>query len=124
MPRFRTFLAVLVALTLTFAPVAVYAMAKSCQGMQHTMTDNGKAGAATTDNGGKADCPCHNSMPDCGSMPQCQTASGCASQCFTFCGTVPTVSSLLAPAHEGIKTRDGLTPSSLSIRPPSPPPRA
>jgi hypothetical protein len=106
MPRFRTVLAVLVALTLAFVPVVSEAMAKSCA-MTSQITDDGTM-----------DCPCHQSMPDCGTMPQCQTASGCASQCLTFCGTVPTMSGLLAPDHEVVKMRDGLNLSSLSITPP------
>jgi hypothetical protein len=112
MTRFRTILAVLVALTLAFAPVVSAAMVKSCA-MTSEMSGDGTM-----------DCPCHQSMPDCGTMPQCQTASSCASQCFTACGTVPAMSGLLAPEHDDAKMRDGLILSSLSIRPPSPPPRA
>ena len=124
MPSFRRVLAVLAALTMAFAPVAVFAMAKSCHGTQHTMTDDGQAGTVMTHNGGMADCACHSSMPDCGSMPQCQMAVGCVSQCFTSCGMVSAAGALLAPDHDGMKMRDGQTLSSLSIRPPSPPPRA
>ncbi len=113
MPRFRTVLAVLVALTMAFAPVASKTMAKSC-----AMTT-----AMTADNA--ADCPCHDSMPDCGTMPQCQTAGGCASQCFTSsCGVMPSVTGQLVPDHDLLKTAANQQQSSLSIEPPAPPPRA
>ncbi|MGQ0673152.1 MAG: hypothetical protein ACT4N2_09780 [Hyphomicrobium sp.] len=113
MARFRTVMAVLVALTLAFMPVASMAMAKSC-----AMTT-----AMTADNA--ADCPCHDSMLDCGTMPQCQTAGGCASQCFTFsCGVLPGLTGQLAPDRDASKTAASQQPPSLSIKPPAPPPRA
>lgn len=113
MLRLRTVLAVLIALTMAFAPVASMAMAKSC-----AMTT-----AMTADNA--ADCPCHDSMPDCGTMPQCQTAGGCASHCFTFsCGVLPGLAGQLPPDLDASKTAANQHLSSLSIEPPAPPPRA
>ena len=104
----RTIFALLLSLTMAFAPVASLAMAKSCS-MTSGMTN------ATTET---SNCPCHEAMP------QCQTAGGCASQCFTFfSATLPALSALRAPAHVVAKVRDGLTLASLSMRPPSPPPR-
>lgn len=117
MPRLRTVLAVLAALTMAFMPVIGHAMAKSCA-MTTSMSDAG------INDDGTMNCPCHQSMPDCGAMPQCQTASGCASQCLSFCGTVPVLTGLRAPDHQSLKMRGDPARASLSIRPPSPPPRA
>lgn len=108
----RTILAFLLSFTLVFAPLVSVAMAKSCT-MTSQMTDDGTA-----------DCPCHDSMSDCGSMPQCRTAAGCASQCFASCGVVPAVVGQFAPDHGVVKMSDNQQLSSLSIKPPAPPPRA
>jgi hypothetical protein len=124
MNRIRPLLAFLIALTLAFSPVTAFAMSKSCQEMQQTMTDNGTAGASTADHGNMADCPCHNSMPNCGTMPQCQTASGCANQCSTSCGVLPTVTALVALDHDFFAAAASMLPASLFITPPAPPPRA
>lgn len=107
----RTLLALLLMLTMAFAPVASTAMAKPC-----TMTM-----AMTTDS--VADCPCRDSMPDCGTMPQCQTAAGCASQCSATSGVIPTVSGEFTPDHDILMMAAIEHLTSLAIKPPAPPPR-
>lgn len=124
MPRFRTFLAFLVALTLAFSPVAGFAMGKSCQGMQHSISVDGAASSGMTDNGGMANCPCPASMPNCAAMPLCQTASGCASQCFTSSGVLPSVTGQRSLDHDVLTAAANMLPASRSITPPAPPPRA
>ena len=124
MPRFRTLLAFLVALTLAFSPVAGFAMGKSCQGMQQTINVDGTASFGMIDHGGMANCPCPDSMPNCAAMPQCQTASGCASQCFASCGVLPFVTGQLALDHDVMTAAASMLPASRSITPPAPPPRA
>lgn len=124
MPRFRTLLAFIVAVTLTFSPVAGFAMGKSCQGMQQSMSVDGMAGATTADHGGMANCPCPESMPNCAAMPQCQTASGCASQCFASCGMLPTGTGQAAADLGMLTIADNDVFTSRSITPPAPPPRA
>ena len=123
MPKFRTLLALLVALTLAFSPVAGFAMGKSCQGMQQSISVDGATGSPMTDSGGMANCPCPESMPNCGAMPQCQTASGCASQCFASCGVMPTVTGQTSVDLGILKLADNEFFSSRSITPPAPPPR-
>ena len=105
-------LTLLVALTVGFAPIVGVAMAKSC-----TMTSE-----MTTDNA--SDCYCHDSMPNCGAMPQCRSAAGCASQCFNVWGVLPTMTGQIEPDHDFLKIGANADISSLSIKPPSPPPRA
>ena len=112
MLRFRPLLAILVAMTLAFSPVASVAMAKSCVMTTEMTADN------------LADCPCHDAMPDCGAMPQCRTAAGCASQCFAACGVLPTVTAQTVLDHDTMKMTANVRVSSLSIEPPAPPPRA
>lgn len=124
MPKLKTLLAFLVALTLAFSPVAAFAMAKSCQGMQQTIGVNGTADFGMADNGGMANCPCPESMPNCGSMPQCQTASGCTSQCFASCGVLPNVTGKASADLGILKIADNDLFTSRSIPPPAPPPRA
>lgn len=124
MKRIRPLMAFLVALTLVFSPVAAVAMTKSCQGMQHSINVDRTAGADMTDNGGMADCPCHNAMPNCGTMPQCQTSAGCASQCMASCGIVSNAFTPLAMAHDVVTLAVLALGHSLSIQPPAPPPRA
>jgi hypothetical protein len=112
MRRFRTVLAFLVTLTLAFAPVASVAMPKACS-MTTAMSDDGAA-----------ECACHKAMPDCGSMPQCQTSAGCASQCYAGSGLLPSPMGPTTPVLDDVKMAESLHLSSLSIRPPAPPPRA
>lgn len=112
MLRFKPLLAILVALTLAFSPVASVAMAKSCVMTTEMTADN------------SADCPCHDAMPNCGAMPQCRTAAGCASQCFAACGVLPTVTAQSLLDHDTMKMAANARVSSLSIEPPAPPPRA
>lgn len=108
----RTIFAIVLSLTMAFAPVASLAMAKSCTMITQMTLGN------------LADCPCHNSMPDCGSMPQCRTAAGCASQCFAAYGVLPSVAAQPALDHDNVKMAANAHVSSLSIEPPAPPPRA
>lgn len=109
----RTIFAVLVSIALVLAPVVSMAMAKPCS-MTSQMSEDGD---------GKAKCPCHGSMLDCGSMPQCRTAAGCASQCFTISAIVPAVLVAELPDYFVVTPREGVHCPSLAIRPPTPPPR-
>ena len=109
----RTILASLLSLALAFAPIVSVAMAKPC-GNAAQMIDGATGGT---------DCPCDKSMPHCGTMPQCQTVSGCASQCFTSCGIVSSVARQFTPDHGAMKIIEGIRLSSHSIKPPAPPPR-
>lgn len=108
----RTILAVVLSLTMAFAPVASVAMAKACATTTEMTADN------------PADCPCHDSMPNCGAMPQCRTAAGCASQCFAAYGVLPSAAAQPALDHDNVKMAANAHVSSLSIAPPAPPPRA
>ena len=112
MLRFGPLLAILVALTLALSPVASVAMAKSCVMTTEMTADN------------SADCPCHDAMPDCGAMPQCRTVAGCASQCFAAFGVLPSVTAQPPLDHDDVKMAANVHVSSLSIKPPAPPPRA
>ncbi len=108
----RTIVAFVISLAMAFAPVASMAMAKAC-----TMTMS-----MTAENAG--DCPCHKTMPDCGSMPQCRTAAGCASQCAPpTTGVLPKIAGkeILGQGLLNVAVNPHL--ASLSIRPPAPPPR-
>ena len=105
MKRLRPLLALFIALSLAFSPVAGFAMTmtKSCQGMQQTMADEGTGAGDIAANGIMADCPCHSTMPNCGTTPQCQT---------------------LTPDHDVLTLAVLALGQSLSIQPPAPPPRA
>ncbi len=126
MKRLRPLLALFIALSLAFSPVAGFAMtmSKSCQGMHKTITDDDTGGGNIAANGIMADCPCHSTMPNCGTMPQCQTSAGCASQCMATCGIVSSESTPLAPDHDVLTLGALALGHSLSIQPPAPPPRA
>lgn len=108
----RTILAVLLSLTMAFLPVASIATAKPCT-MAMAMT----AQAAT-------DCPCHNSMPNCDVMPQCMTGAGCASQCSGASGVLPSLVAKFQQDRDAAPISVFAQRASLSIEPPSPPPRA
>lgn len=112
MGKIRTLIVLLLALASALAPVAGVAMAKPC-----TMTAGMRAGSP-------ADCPCHSAMKDCASLPQCRTAAGCASQCFTAGAWLPADGVFSDPtvARETIAYEARF--SSLEIKPPAPPPRA
>lgn len=114
MSSLRAIFALFVSLTLALVPVASVAMAKSCAMTSHTEMTGDEP----------ADCPCDMDMAQCRTMPQCRTASGCASQCFASCGVVPDVTGGMMPAHDGLKMGGATRLSSLSIEPPAPPPRA
>lgn len=126
MKRLRPLLALFIALTLAFSPVAGFAMtmSKSCQGMHQTITDDDTGGGNIAVNSIMADCPCHSTMPNCGTMPQCQTSAGCASQCMATCGIVSSASTPLAPDDDVLTLAALALGHSLSIQPPAPPPRA
>ena len=126
MKRIRPLLAFFIALTLALSPVAGFAMTmtKPCQGMQQTMADDGTDGGNIMANGIMAECPCQDSMPNCGTMPQCQTSAGCASQCMASCGIVSSAFMPLAPDHDVLTLAVLALGHSLSIQPPAPPPRA
>ena len=111
MPRFRTLLALFIAVTVALAPVASFAWAKPCT-MTMEMTAHGTA----------AD-PCLNTMPNCDSTRQCQTGSGCASQCFETFGFLSTLTDQIEPDQVVLNTGAKANVASLSIEPPSPPPR-
>lgn len=108
----RTILAVLLSLTMAFAPIANAAMARSC-----AMTS--EAGVSNL-----AQCPCHGTMPDCASMPQCATTTGCSSQCFTQSGLVPDIAGVSLLGHNIVPMGSRPVLASLVIQPPAPPPRA
>lgn len=112
MRTFRTLVILLLSLVSALAPVASVAMAKPC-----TMTAEMKASTPS-------DCPCHNAMKDCGSLPQCRTAAGCASQCFTASVYLPPNTKQPVPDRDRIAIPDNDRRTSASIKPPAPPPRA
>ena len=108
----RNIFGFLLSLALAFAPVVSVAMAEPCGTVSQGMTG-----------GGMGDCPCYKFMPNCGTMPQCQTSAGCASQCFASCGIVSAVARQFTPDHSALKMIERIRLSSLSIKPPAPPPR-
>lgn len=107
----RLILATLITLALALTPVAGFAMEGSCS-----------CPAELTASGADS-CPCHDSMPDYGAMPSCRTAAGCASHCFGFHAVGLAVIGQIAPSHDVLTMLAEQRPSSVSIRPPSPPPR-
>ena len=111
MRAFRTLIVMLLSLASAFAPMASIAMAKPC-----TMTAEMKAASPS-------DCPCHNAMKDCGSLPQCRTAAGCASQCFTAGAYLLPITHQSTSGRDLVPSAHSATLSSLSIKPPAPPPR-
>lgn len=112
MGKIRTLIIMVLALASALAPVASVAMARPC-----TMTAGMRAG-------NPAACPCHNAMKDCGSLPQCRTATGCASQCFTVGAYLPPNSKLPILGHNRVPIADNDRLASLTIKPPAPPPRS
>ncbi|MFA5957029.1 hypothetical protein [Hyphomicrobium sp.] len=112
MKTFRTLIILLLSLASAYAPIASVAMAKPC-----TMTAEMKAANPT-------DCPCHNVMKDCGSLPQCRTAAGCASQCFTAAAYLPSINEQPTPGRGLVPIADNDRRTSPSIKPLAPPPRA
>lgn len=111
MTRHRTFLIFLLSLVLALAPAISVAMAKPCPASTE-MTD-----------GGMADCPCSKSMLRCGGMLQCQSATGCAGQCLFPSGVMPTMAQQDGPASDVLNDGVSQKLSSLSRKPPAPPPR-
>lgn len=108
----RTILAILLSLTMAFAPIANAAMARSCAMTSEVGVSN------------PTKCPCRGTMPDCASMPQCATATSCFSQCFTQSGLVPDVNAATLLGHNVLPTGGRTVLASLAIQPPAPPPRA
>jgi len=107
----RTILAIVLSLATAFVPVASSATARSC-GMTTEMAI-----------GQSGDCPCHDAMPDCDAMTPCQTASGCANHCKTSCGVVSAVFGQVSLQRTVLSLSAAQRLPSLSIKPPSPPPR-
>lgn len=112
MAQYRTFLAVMLSLAMAFVPVAGFAMATSCS-MTVGMTADGGV-----------DCPCHESMPNCDMMPQCASGSGCASQCFNSSVVLPSLIGQMPPVQDKAQMGAVAHGLSMSIEPPSPPPRS
>lgn len=111
MHKICTLIIVVLALASAFAPVAGMAMAKPC-----TMATEMRAGSPT-------DCPCHSAMKDCASLPQCRTAAGCASQCFTAGAWLLPDSAFTGPAVSRERILYEARFTSLALKPPAPPPR-
>lgn len=133
----RTTLALLLSLTMALAPAVSMAMGRSCAATAHAtgqVSGDQSATGRTADVrsfqtldakapvGISADCP-QGSMPNCASMPQCQTASGCSGQCLGSLGVVTADHrATLAQDHFAIGANQAL--ASLAITPPAPPPCA
>ena len=107
----RTVVAFLLSFTLAFGPVVSVAMVTLCTMTSQMMDD------------GSTNCPCQNSMPNCGSMPQCRTITGCANQCTAASAVMPSVIRAAMPGRNVVEMRDIPHLASLSIRPATPPPR-
>ena len=117
----RTIVAILLSLTLAFAPTVASAMARPCVGTGMVssvdMTGVPMAGKVPTP------CPCEKALPGCGGLTQCQVGPGCGSQCADLAGVLAGA----APLASLIHTRFGFgvdeRVASLSMAPPAPPPR-
>ena len=127
----RTILALLLSLTMAFAPAVSMAMGHSCAGKAQTtgqMADDHASAAQVLDAANMGDmqiaCSCDMSMPNCETMPQCQTVSGCASQCLGSIGVVTAADYKASLAHDLFAIGPNQTVASLAIAPPVPPPRA
>ena len=145
----RTILACLLSLTMAFVPAVSMAMGHSCAATAKTMAQmpgeqvstaqapiveaavvqaSDVQPAQTLDNQASmsmpASCPCNGSMPNCASMMQCQTASGCASHCLGSLGVVIAADFQAKLGHDHFATGSNQAVASLTITPPAPPPRA
>lgn len=108
----QLFVAMLISLVFAIAPVAGLAMATSCSCPSQFSAIGAK------------DHACHGAMPDCGDKQSCRTAGGCAVHCFGLYCVVPAGINQSAPLNDLVTMVAEPQLSSLSIRPPPPPPRA
>ena len=131
----RTILACLLSLTMAFVPAVSMAMGHSCAAtgqmsgdqianaqapdVQSFQTHDAQASMSMPANG-----PCDQSMPNCGTMVQCQTASGCASHCLGSLAVVAMADYQANLAHDHFAIGSNQAVASLAITPPAPPPRA
>ena len=145
----RTMLACLLSLTMAFVPAVSMAMGHSCAATAKTMApmpgeqvSTAQASiveaavvqasvvqpAQTLDTQASmsmpASCPCNGSMPNCASMMQCQTASGCASHCLGSLGVTLAADFQASLGHDHFAIGASQAVASLAITPPVPPPRA
>ena len=145
----RTMLACLLSLTMAFVPAVSMAMGHSCAATAKTMAPMPgeqvstaqapiveaavvKASVVqatqTLDTQASmsmpASCPCNGSMPNCASMVQCQTASGCASHCLGSLGVALATDFQASLGHDHFAIGTNQAVASLAITPPAPPPRA
>lgn len=133
----RTILTLFLSLTMALAPAVSMAMGRSCAATTHdtSQVSGDQSPTAQTPDvrsfqtldakasvGISADCP-QGSMPNCASMPQCQTASGCSSQCLGSFGIV-TANHHAKLAHDHFAIGSSQAVASLAIAPPAPPPCA
>ena len=117
----RTIVAILLSLTLAFAPTVASAMARPCVGTGMVssvdMTGVSMSGKVPTP------CPCEKAMPSCGGLTQCQVGPGCGTQCLELTaimsGSEPLTGLALTRFGFGVNERV----ASLSMAPPAPPPR-
>lgn len=112
MLRPRTLLAILLSLMTAIAPGVAAASAKFCA------TPSEVTVCVTSDGA------CSSAMGNCGTMAQCRTTVGCSGHCFPTCGIAPDVIGSAATDHRDVMVAAMPHLSSLSIKPPAPPPRA
>ena len=135
----RTILALLLSLTMAFMPAVSMAMGYSCavpaqatSQMTGDQVANAQAVAAQASPimdeqapmSMPANCPCNQPMANCNSMPQCQTASGCACQCLGSLGVITAAEYQACTALNSFAIGPSQAVASLAIAPPAPPPRA
>lgn len=122
----RPILAMLIALSLAFAPVATAwaaAPAKGAAGMtmdgdDGAAVDCAKMGMAVTKSGGGSDCPC------CDTKSKCPDMTTCLVKCGTqVIGVVVPAVKLAALTGRHVRPSDPQEPPDWSLRPPAPPPR-
>lgn len=112
MNRYRKFLAFLLTLLLAFGPAVGAVMAKPCPPSTQQLSDDGMT-----------DCPCSKSMPDCGATLPCPSVAGCSSQCLSSSGILALAVEQNMQESSGYNGHAARQLSSLSIKPPAPPPR-
>ena len=132
----RTILALLLSLTMAFVPAVSMAMGHACAApamktgqMSGDQTSTAQGAAVQVADAQSSmsiptPCPCNDSMPNCASMVQCQTASGCASHCLGSLGVALATDFQASPGHDHFAIGSNQAVASLAITPPAPPPRA
>ena len=145
----RTIIACLLSLTMAFVPAVSMAMGHSCAATTKTTSQLSGDQVSTAQApiveaavveasdvqpaqtlgtqasmSMPASCPCNGSMPNCASMVQCQTASGCASHCLGSVGVATAADYQASLGHDHFATGSNQAVASLTITPPAPPPRA